>query len=119
MQVFRHFPKHAPSPVALAIGNFDGVHLGHQALLQRLVDVAKTDNLNSAVMTFEPHPREFFTPKQAPARLTSLREKLELFAEAGVEQVYVCHFTRRFAEVTAASFMQDILRKSLDAQAIL
>ncbi|HZV97524.1 MAG TPA: bifunctional riboflavin kinase/FAD synthetase [Methylophilaceae bacterium] len=119
MKVFRHFHKPAVEPVALAIGNFDGVHLGHQALLQGLVEAAKTRGLASAVMTFEPHPREFFAPAQAPTRLTSLREKLELFAEAGVEYVYVCHFTTRFAQVTANAFMQDILRTKLDTRAVL
>lgn len=119
MQVFRHLHQADGCPLALAIGNFDGMHLGHQALLRRLVEVARVQNLKSAVMTFEPHPREFFTPQQAPSRLTSLREKLELFAEAGVEYVYVCHFNRRFAQVTAEVFMRDILRHALNAKAIL
>ena len=119
MQVFRHFPQQSRSPIALAIGNFDGVHLGHQAVLRRLTEKAVAGRLTPAVMTFEPHPREFFTPQQAPARLTSLREKLELFAEAGVEQVYVCQFNRRFAAVTAEAFMQNILRDALDARSIL
>lgn len=95
------------------------MHLGHQALLQRLIETAKSQNLKSAVMTFEPHPREFFTPEQAPSRLASLREKLELFAEAGVEYVYVCHFNQRFAKVTAEAFMQDVLRNALNVRAIL
>jgi riboflavin kinase/FMN adenylyltransferase len=119
MQVFRHFHQLAAAPVALAIGNFDGVHLGHQALLQRLVETAKLRGLVATVMTFEPHPREFFAPEQAPARLASLREKLELFAEAGVEQVYVCHFNQKFARVSAETFMQEILRDSLAAKVIL
>ena len=119
MQIFRHFHQAAHHPLAVAIGNFDGVHLGHQALLQRLNEVAAAQGLKSAVMTFEPHPREFFAPDQAPARLTSLREKLELFAEAGVEYVYVCHFNRRFAAITVEAFMQDILRNALDARAVL
>ena len=119
MQIFRHFQQHTLSPIALAIGNFDGVHLGHQTVLRRLTEKAVASRLTPAVMTFEPHPREFFTPQQAPARLTSLREKLELFAEAGVEQVYVCQFNRRFAAVTAEAFMQNILRDALDARAIL
>jgi riboflavin kinase/FMN adenylyltransferase len=119
MQVFRHFPQHPSSPVALAIGNFDGVHLGHQALLKRLVEAANAGNMKAAVMTFEPHPREFFTPQQAPARLTTLREKLELFEQADIDEVYVCSFTGRFAEISAEAFMQDILRTSLNAQAIL
>ncbi len=119
MQVFRHFHLPAASPVALAIGNFDGMHLGHQALLKLLVETAKSRGLIATVMTFEPHPREFFAHGHAPARLASLREKLELFAEAGVERVYVCHFNRIFARVSAEAFMQEILRDSLAVQVIL
>lgn len=70
-------------------------------------------------MTFEPHPRELFTPESAPARLCSMREKLEYFAVAGVERVYVCRFNKGFAKITADEFMQRILRKSLNATAIL
>lgn len=119
MQIFRHIPTTRQPPCALAIGNFDGLHLGHQALLTRLTATAKSLNLISAVMTFEPHPREFFTPESAPARLSSLREKLEHFKEAGVEHAYVCRFNRRFAKVTPQEFMQCILRDALNAQAIL
>lgn len=124
MQVFRHITSQLLSAqpqaaCALAIGNFDGMHLGHQALLKKLTQTAQALNLTSAVMTFEPHPREFFTPESAPARLCSLREKLEHFADAGVERAYVCRFNRRFAKVTAGEFMQTILRDSLNAQAIL
>jgi riboflavin kinase/FMN adenylyltransferase len=119
MQVFRHIPATLQPACALAIGNFDGMHLGHQALLKRLVETAKSLNLTSAVMTFEPHPREFFAPDSAPARLCSMREKLEHFANAGVEKTYVCRFNRNFAKVTAEEFMQNILRQALNAQAIL
>lgn len=119
MQIFRHIPDSLQQPCALAIGNFDGMHSGHQALISKLIKTAKTLNLTSAVMTFEPHPREFFTPESAPARLCSMREKLEYFAKAGVGRVYVCRFNRRFAKVTAEEFMQTILRESLNAEAIL
>jgi len=119
MQVFRHIPATLQQSCALAIGNFDGMHLGHQALLAQLKQSAETFNLEAAVMTFEPHPREFFTPESAPARLCSLREKLEYFAQAGVERVYVCRFNQRFAKVTAEVFMHDILRNSINAQVIL
>ena len=119
MQIFRHIPATLQSPCALAIGNFDGLHLGHQALLSKLIQVAKTQHLNSAVITFEPHPREFFTPESAPTRLCSLREKLEHFAAAGVERVYVCRFNQSFAKVTADEFMQNILRHALNTQAVL
>lgn len=119
MQIFRHFHQAANHPLAVAIGNFDGVHLGHQALLRHLGEVARDNGLKSAIMTFEPHPRELFMPDRAPTRLTSLREKLELFADAGVEYVYVCHFNRRFAAMPVETFMYDILRGSMDARAIL
>lgn len=119
MQVFRHIPASQQSPCALAIGNFDGMHLGHQALLKKLTDTAKALNLTSAVMTFEPHPREFFAPDSAPPRLSSLREKLEHFAEAGVDNTYVCRFNRSLAKLTPQEFMQNILRDALNAQAIL
>lgn len=119
MQILRHIPTKLQAPCALAIGNFDGMHLGHQALLQSLMQTAKVNGLVPAVMTFEPHPRELFTPNNAPSRLCSLREKLEYFDSAGVARVYVCAFNQRFAEVTAEDFMQRILRQSLHAQAIL
>ncbi len=119
MQVFRHFPKQKQAPCALAIGNFDGMHLGHQALLEKMTATAQALHLTSAVMTFEPHPREFFSAQSAPARLSSLREKLEHFAEAGVERCYVCRFNQAFAKMSAAQFIQTVLRDSLNAQAIL
>jgi riboflavin kinase/FMN adenylyltransferase len=78
MLILRGLYSPDTQPVALTIGNFDGVHLGHQALLNELRAAAQARGLQSAVVIFEPHPREFFTPQQAPVRLTSLREKLEL-----------------------------------------
>ena len=119
MQVYRHLPAAKPSPLALAIGNFDGMHLGHQSLLARLQEVAQAQNLTPAVMTFEPHPREFFTPLNAPARLSNLREKLEYFQSLNVQKVFVCAFNKHFAVITSDEFMQNILRNSLNANTIL
>jgi riboflavin kinase / FMN adenylyltransferase len=119
MQIFRHLPTSLQAPCALAIGNFDGMHSGHQALLEKLNSFSQTHSLVAAVMTFEPHPREFFTPEMAPARLCSLREKLEHFFNAGVERVYVCKFNADFAKVSAEDFMQYILRDALNAHSIL
>ena len=119
MQIFRHFPLALAEPCALAIGNFDGLHLGHQALLVKLLETAKQQKLKSAVMTFEPHPREFFMPAQAPARLTSLREKLERFADAGVEIVYLCRFDKKFAALSSEDFLEKILLRSVNAKAVL
>ncbi len=119
MQIFRHFPTASHTPLALAIGNFDGLHLGHQALLTKLIATAKHKKLRPAVMTFEPHPREFFTPQNAPARLSSLREKLEYFTDAGVEDVFIFRFNHAFSAMAAQDFMQRILRESLNANTIL
>ena len=98
-------------PVALTIGNFDGVHRGHQALLNELSEAAKSRGLPTAVLIFEPHPREFFTPEQAPARLTSLREKLELFSKMEIDRVYVCRFNTRFAQISAQDFVIALIEK--------
>ena len=95
MRVFRGHLHAVPTPTAVAIGNFDGVHLGHAALLRQLVTTAAVRGLTPTVLTFEPHPREFFSPTTAPARLSTLREKLELLAEQGVAQTMVCPFNHR------------------------
>ena len=111
---------HSPDkqPVALTIGNFDGVHLGHRALLNELRAAAQLRSLPVVVMVFEPHPREFFTPQQAPARLTSLREKLELFADMGIDRVHVCRFNLSFAQMSAADFAS-ALHEKLAAKFVL
>jgi riboflavin kinase / FMN adenylyltransferase len=118
MQVYRHLPVTPCEPLLLAIGNFDGMHLGHQALLDKLCEQAGAKNLTPAVMTFEPHPREFFTPLNAPARLSNLREKLEFFEAAAVKKVFVCAFNKRFAAIAATEFLS-ILRDKLNANTIL
>ena len=110
MRVFRGIPARATHSTVLTIGNFDGVHCGHRALLARLTGLAQQAGLPAAVMTFEPNPREFFAPQSAPARLASLREKLQLLAECGVDQAYVCAFNQRFAALTADAFVERIVR---------
>ena len=118
MQILRGLYSSGSLPVALTIGNFDGVHLGHQALLNELRSVAQARHLQTAVVIFEPHPREFFTPQQAPARLTSLREKLEFFAGMGIDRVHVCHFNAGFAQMSAAHFI-NALHEKLSAKFVL
>ena len=113
MRVYRGFAQPLLHPVVLAIGNFDGVHLGHAALLSALTGEAARRGVAPAVLTFEPHPREFFAPESAPARLTTLREKLELLAAAGVEDVVVGRFNAAFAALTAEQFIDEVLRHSL------
>jgi len=113
MQLYRTIPAQANASRVLAIGNFDGVHLGHRALLDRLVATARQHGLPPAVMTFEPHPRELFAPEQAPARLTSLREKLALLEACGVEEVFLLHFSRKLAGLTAEEFIDRVLVQGL------
>ena len=105
MRITRGLPVAGAAPAALTIGNFDGVHLGHQAMLARLRQAAAERGLATCVLTFEPHPREFFAPDQAPVRLTSLREKLELVAARGIERMHVCRFNYAFAQTTAQEFI--------------
>jgi riboflavin kinase/FMN adenylyltransferase len=119
MRIRRSVPRAASSPIALTIGNFDGVHLGHQAMLSRLRDAARAQALPPCVMTFEPHPREFFAPDQAPARLTTLREKLELLTAQGVEVAHVLRFDYKLAQVPAEDFIERVLVKGLGVRHLL
>ena len=109
MLVFRRVPPRAAGPTVLTIGNFDGLHRGHQALLARLVAEAQRLRLPSSLLSFEPHPREFFAPDQAPARLTSLREKIKLIADCGIDRFYVCRFNAALAAYSAQEFIKTIL----------
>lgn len=107
------------TPHAVTIGNFDGLHLGHQAMLARLQDVARARGLPSCVLSFEPHPREFFTPEQAPARLSSLREKAECLQRMGVDRFHVFRFDRAFSSLTAEAFIEQVLGQTLQARYVL
>ena len=110
-----HFgvPDTERAPVALTIGNFDGVHRGHQVMLARLRDAGERLGLPTAVMSFEPHPREFFRPQEAPARLTSLREKVELLREQGIDHLSICHFGAAFAAQSPLDFVRSLLVQRL------
>jgi riboflavin kinase/FMN adenylyltransferase len=119
MQVTHGSIAPGSSRLALTIGNFDGVHLGHQAMLERMVSRARALQLPSCVLTFEPHPREFFTPATAPARLSRLRDKLELMAAAGVGRVHVARFDARLAALAAERFVEDFVARGLRAAWLL
>ena len=104
----------------LSIGNFDGVHIGHQNILARLCDQALELDLPSVVMLFEPQPREFFAKKSKnstacnpPARLMRLRDKLKYLEEAGVDFVLCVRFSEKFAQISADDFISDLLAKRL------
>ncbi|AYC34336.1 bifunctional riboflavin kinase/FAD synthetase [Pseudomonas cavernae] len=95
------------------IGNFDGVHRGHQAILARLRERAAELGVPSCVVIFEPQPREFFAPGSAPARVTRLRDKLELLAGEGIDRVLCLSFNRRLRELSAAEFVHAVLVEGL------
>jgi riboflavin kinase/FMN adenylyltransferase len=107
------------TPHAVTIGNFDGLHLGHQAMLARLQDVAQARDLPSCVLSFEPHPREYFAPAQAPARLSSLREKAECLQRLGIDRLHVFRFDRAFSALTAEAFIEQVLGRTLQARYVL
>jgi riboflavin kinase/FMN adenylyltransferase len=119
MRFFRGFHAPAGQPCVLTIGNFDGLHLGHQALLKLLANRAGERGLPASVLTFEPHPREFFSPADAPARLTTLREKLLLLGDNGVDNAHVQRFNAHFSRLGAEEFIQSILVHGLKARHLL
>ena len=115
MKVFRGLPNaQARRPCALTIGNFDGVHRGHRALLSRVTAAAQRLGVESAVMTFEPHPREYFAhllghETLAPHRVANLRDKLQALEAAGIDRVIVEHFNARFAAMSPEDFVRKLL----------
>jgi len=111
--------QRAPGRCALTIGNFDGVHRGHRALVERVTAKARELDLTACVLTFEPHPREFFAADAAPARITRLRDKLELIEAAGVARVHVARFDARFAALSAQRFIDDVLVRGLATRWLL
>jgi len=125
MQIFRGFHHRQLAPAcALTIGNFDGVHRGHQAMLALLHNEARHRGVPSCVMTFEPHPRDFFAerfqqPELAPARIASLRDKLNELRACGVEQCVVLPFNHGFASQQPEAFIQDVLCQGLGVKYVL
>lgn len=97
----------------IALGNFDGLHLGHQAVIGEAVRLARAKGAPAAVMTFEPHPRLFFQPEQEPFRLSPFRIKARLIEAMGVDYLYVQTFDREFSQRSAENFVEEILVKGL------
>lgn len=118
MQVIRGLHNLRPEHrgCVATIGNFDGVHLGHQAVFRHLKEKARSFDLPATVITFEPQPQEFFTPERAPARLTRMREKLLALKDAGIDRVVLLEFNQRLAAMTAETFVQRLLVKGLDVR---
>jgi riboflavin kinase/FMN adenylyltransferase len=123
MQVIRNRPDWikgiiTPQPSVVAIGNFDGIHLGHRALIEKSRELAGPSG-PVAVVTFEPLPLAFFRPDQAPARLSTIYQKLSLLRAAGVDVTWLMRFNRELAALSAADFVKQVLVHRLRAKAVV
>ena len=112
MRIYRYFEQ-AGGPCIATIGNYDGIHLGHQSLINHVISESRAKNLESAVITFEPHPKEFFQPKAAPKRVISLREKLEFFHSHKLDRAYVIRFDKKFSSLEGNDFIEILQNKLL------
>ena len=125
MRLFRGFHAHGIAPAcALTIGNFDGVHRGHQAMLALVINEARHRGVHSCVLSFEPHPRDYFAalsgrPELAPARISTLRDKLGELERCGIDQVVLLRFDHSLASQSAEDFIDQVLVQSLHVQYVL
>ena len=120
MKLIRRLDRYSPDvSVALAIGNFDGLHRGHQAVLARMKSIAAEAGLVPAVLTFEPHPRQYFAPKAPPFRLQTLRDKLAGLQQAGVERTFALKFDADFASQSAETFLNETLHERMKVRAVI
>ena len=121
MHLFRHtegLPA-AATGGAVAIGNFDGIHLGHRAVIEQTGALARAAGIPLGVLTFEPHPRQVFQPLMPPFRLSSLRSKTHLLEELGVDCLYAQHFDLAFAKLGAEDFIDRVLVGGLKARHVV
>ncbi len=120
MRVARSLEEAAQfGPTAVAIGNFDGVHIAHQELLATVVRTARERALAASVLTFDPHPAAVVAPERAPRLLSTLGERCTLLAREGIENVLILPFTAAFSRRTPADFVERVLVKALHAQAVV
>jgi riboflavin kinase/FMN adenylyltransferase len=106
-------------PCAVTIGNFDGVHRGHQALLDATCEYARENKLDAAVLTFHPHPAVFVAPHRIPELICSLEDRIRLLSEAGAKQILVLPFNEHLARFTPDEFVSQIIVKGLHARAVV
>ena len=114
MQVIRYLSHHhARAPSVICMGNYDGVHLGHQSIIKQVVNLAKQHQYLSTVILFEPHPKEFFMGNKAPSRLMRLSDKLVMLEKLGVDQVVILKFNANLASIPATQFVKKVLLETL------
>ena len=121
MHIYRHYrtlPDEARG-AAIAVGNFDGVHKGHQAVIGEAGRIARAGGLPWAVLTFEPHPRRIFQPDQPPFRLTPMRAKARALEALGVDAMIVQRFNRDFSQQPAEAFVQNVLADGFGANHVV
>jgi len=121
MRIIRHFEKPPKSltGACVVIGNFDGVHRGHQAVIGRAADFARGRYMPVIAMTFEPHPRRFFRPNDEPFRLTPFRTKFAQISALGVDAMLVVKFDHRFSQLTGTEFIDRVLVDGLQARHVV
>ena len=113
------FRQACREPHVLSLGNFDGVHLGHRAILQATVDAAKERGGKSSVLIFTPHPLQVLAPERFPALLISMEDRMRLLAAAGIDYAIVHRFTKEFAAITPEKFAKEILKGQLDVSGVV
>ncbi len=106
-------------PSSVTIGNFDGVHIGHQRIFRRVVEIARANGWTPVVLTFDPHPAKIVAPLRAPLLLSSLEDRRRWMMAEGIEEVFVLPFDDEFSKLTPEQFVQTILVDKLDARAVL
>ena len=114
-----HNLRDASRGCVLSIGNYDGVHRGHQALLAALRMRSAETGLPATVLTFEPTPREYFAPDQAPRRVLTLRDKIEALASYGVQRLVIAKFNARLASYTPEAFISEVISRDLGAKVLV
>lgn len=121
MHLFRHLDRaeqRLPVPI-LTLGNFDGVHRGHQQILRRVVECARQSHGTAVVLTFQPHPTAVLAPQRSSQLITHLRTRVERIAESGIDAVFLQRFTQAFSRITAEDFVRRVLVDRIGVKAVV
>jgi len=109
----------ALGPAVVTIGNFDGVHLGHRQILRSVVDASESLLIEAVALTFQPHPLEVVAPERAPLALTSMRQRVALMRDQGIDRVSVLHFTKEISQLSPRAFAERFLVRKLGARQVV